>query len=133
MRQKKSGRGNKMYEISVESHFDAAHFLREYHGKCENLHGHRYTVIVSIRSDRLDKGDMAYDFTELKRLLNEILKKWDHRCLNDVEPFDKINPSAENIASQIYSELRPMLPEDITLHAVQVWETPQNRVTFYPG
>ncbi len=122
-----------MFEISVESHFDAAHFLREYHGKCENLHGHRYTVILSIRAERLDKGDMAYDFVRLKKLLNKVLDEWDHHCLNDIAPFDSINPSAENIATTIYEKLHPLMRKGVEISKVQVWESPQNCVTFYPG
>lgn len=122
-----------MFEVSVESHFDAAHFLREYHGKCENLHGHRYNVILSIQTERLDSGGMAYDFVQLKKLLNRVLDEWDHHCLNDIPPFDKINPSAENIATTIYEKLRAKIRKGIKISKVQVWETPQNCVTFYPG
>ena len=62
-----------MYYISVEESFDAAHFLREYGGKCERLHGHRFKVVVKLRSAKLNKTGMAYDFTELKKQVNEIL------------------------------------------------------------
>ena len=98
-----------MYEISVEKHFDAAHFLRGYQGKCESLHGHRYRVVVKVNASRLDDIGLAYDFTELKRHLNDILSRFDHTCLNDTTPFDKINPSAENIAATIYGELKAKL------------------------
>jgi len=121
-----------MFEISVESHFDAAHYLREYHGKCENLHGHRYTVILSIRSGKLDKGGIAYDFEILKKHLNSVLKEFDHHSLNEVPPFDKINPSAENIAVTIYDRCQPLLGKKVKISQVQVWETPNNQVTYYP-
>ena len=81
-----------MYEISVESHFDAAHFLRGYRGKCEALHGHRYKVVARVRATRLDDIGLAFDFTELKRHLNDILSRFDHTCLNDVKPFDADKP-----------------------------------------
>jgi 6-pyruvoyltetrahydropterin/6-carboxytetrahydropterin synthase len=122
-----------MYQVSVESHFDAAHFLRNYKGKCENLHGHRYKVIANIRTDKLNDEGLAYDFVELKHQLNEILDTFDHACLNDIPPFDKINPSAENISRTVYEKLAPALDKDITIVSIQVWESPENCVTYYPG
>jgi 6-pyruvoyltetrahydropterin/6-carboxytetrahydropterin synthase len=121
-----------MYIVSVESHFDAAHFLRNYHGKCENLHGHRYKVIASISADKLEDDGMAYDFVELKARLNKILDTFDHACLNDISPFDRINPSAENIARTIYQKLKPEMADGITISKIQVWESPENCVTYYP-
>jgi 6-pyruvoyltetrahydropterin/6-carboxytetrahydropterin synthase len=122
-----------MYEISVESHFDAAHFLRGYQGKCEALHGHRYQVVAKVRATRLDDIGLAFDFTELKRHLNDILSRFDHTCLNDVKPFDRINPSAENIAATIYDELKSKLAAaPITLADVEAWESPTTGVTYRP-
>ncbi len=122
-----------MYEIAVESHFDAAHFLRGYRGKCEALHGHRFRVVARINASELDNTGMAYDFTELKRHLNDILSRFDHTCLNDVSPFDKINPSSENIATTIYNELKPKLTETpVTISSIEVWESPQTWVTYRP-
>jgi 6-pyruvoyltetrahydropterin/6-carboxytetrahydropterin synthase len=121
-----------MYQVSVEQHFDAAHFLREYGGKCENLHGHRFKVVVSVTAEKLDTVGLAYDFTELKKHLAEILSRFDHTCLNEVEPFDTINPSSEHIARDIYEKLRSVLPETIELSSVQVWESPQSCITYSP-
>ena len=98
-----------MYQISVEEHFDAAHALRGYKGKCEALHGHRFRVVVKVRASQVDDIGLAYDFTELKSQLKSILDRFDHSLLNDVPPFDKINPSSENIASTIYNEMKPEL------------------------
>ena len=122
-----------MYEISVESHFDAAHFLRGYQGKCEALHGHRYRVVAKVRATSLDNIGLAFDFTELKKYLNDILSRFDHVCLNDVKPFDRINPSAENIAATIYHELKSQLAAaPITLTGVEAWESPTTGVTYSP-
>ena len=122
-----------MYEISVEKHFDAAHFLRGYQGKCEALHGHRFRVVARISAPRLDSIGMAYDFTELKQHLDSILSKFDHTCLNDVPPFDKINPSSENIATTIYNELKPKLAgTPVSISSIEVWESPQTWVTYRP-
>ncbi len=145
-----------MYEITVEKHFEAAHFLRGYQGKCENLHGHRYKVVVKIEAGKLNDIGLAYDFTDLKRHLKEILDRYDHTCLNDIKPFDKINPSAENIASTIFKELKKKLSaaarpepgrrvklvaveafrlsavEVPALSAVEVWESPGQGVSYRP-
>ena len=122
-----------MYEISVEQHFDAAHSLRGYQGKCEALHGHRFRVVVRVRASGLDDIGLAYDFTELKRHLGDILARFDHTFLNDVPPFDKMNPSSENIARTTYTELEPKLAgTPASLSAVEVWESPQSGVTYSP-
>jgi len=122
-----------MYQISVEQHFDAAHFLRGYQGKCEALHGHRFRVVVKITASEVDEVGLAYDFTVLKQQLGDILSSFDHTCLNDVPPFDKINPSSENIAATIYNELQPKLAgAPVSLLYVEVWESPQSGVAYSP-
>ncbi len=122
-----------MYQISVEQHFDAAHFLRGYQGKCEALHGHRFRVVTKIKASKVNDIGMAYDFTELKQHLSDILARLDHTCLNDLSPFDKINPSSENIASIIYNELKPKLAgAPVSLSCVEVWESPQSGVAYSP-
>ncbi len=122
-----------MYQISVEEHFDAAHALRGYRGKCEALHGHRFRVVVKIEATALDDIGLAYDFTELKAHLADVIARFDHTNLNDVPPFDKINPSSENIASTIYKELELRLSgAKVALVAVEVWESPQTGVSYSP-
>ncbi len=119
-----------MYEVSVREHFDAAHYLRGYEGKCENLHGHRYEVIVTVRVQDLDDIGLSYDFTVLKGHLREVLAPFDHVCLNDISPFDKINPSSENIAATICEELQR---RGLSVFSVQVYESPDSSITFVPG
>ena len=120
-----------MYQIYVEKHFDAAHFLRGYQGKCEALHGHRFRVVAKISASELDGIGLAYDFTELKQHLNGIVSRFDHVCLNDVPPFDKINPSSENIAATIYNELKPKLTGvPVSLSVIEVWESPQTGAAY---
>ncbi|MGD9394260.1 MAG: 6-carboxytetrahydropterin synthase QueD [Dehalococcoidia bacterium] len=122
-----------MYSISVEQHFDAAHALRGYKGKCEALHGHRFRVVARIEANALDDIGLAYDFTELKAQLAEAIARFDHVNLNEVSPFDKINPSSENLAANIYNELTSRLSGDkISLTAVEVWESPQTGVSYSP-
>ncbi|MBN2240134.1 MAG: 6-carboxytetrahydropterin synthase QueD [Dehalococcoidales bacterium] len=120
-----------MYTVSIERHFDAAHYLRDYQGKCENLHGHRYKVVATVKTSELDDIDLAFDFTVLKTYLDTVLERYDHTCLNDIEPFDKINASSENIASTIYNELLPALEgHPATLESVGVWESPDSWVIY---
>ena len=122
-----------MYQVSIEQHFDAAHFLRGYQGKCEALHGHRFRVVAKVEASGIDEVGMAYDFAELKGHLRDILSRLDHTCLNDVPPFDKINPSSENIARTIYNELKPKLAgAPVVLASVEVWESPESRVAYIP-
>jgi 6-pyruvoyltetrahydropterin/6-carboxytetrahydropterin synthase len=122
-----------MYEIGVEMDFDAAHSLRGYQGKCEALHGHRFKVVANVRGTKLDEIGLAYDFTLLKKHLGEIIAKFDHTNLNEVPPFDRINPSSENIATTVYDELKKKLTGAlVSLASIEVWESPQSRVIYHP-
>ncbi len=120
-----------MYKIFVEHHFDAAHALRGYRGKCESLHGHRFKVVAKVTASKLDDTGLAYDFTELKAKLKAILESFDHTFINEVPPFDRINPSSENIATTIYGELKKELEEaPVALDSVEVWESPTSGVEY---
>ena len=122
-----------MYEVSVKEHFDAAHYLVGYGGKCENVHGHRFRVVATLRGDRLDERGLVYDFAELRRHLREVVGRLDHVCLNDVPPFDHINPSSENIAATVYGQLKEKLGEaPLILASIQVWESPEAWATYTP-
>ena len=121
-----------MYEIAVEQEFEAAHYLRGYQGKCERMHGHHFRVVARLRAGDLDGIGIAYDFTVLRDQMGQILARFDHACLNEVAPFDKINPTSENIASTVFGALKAVLKGDgVTLASVQVWESPRSSVTYY--
>ncbi len=122
-----------MYRVSVRKHFDAAHYLRNYKGKCEQLHGHRFEVVVALETQELDEIGLAFDFSELKKCLQEILERFDHVCMNDIPPFDEINPSSENMASTIYRELQPRFKgKPVSIASVEVWESPESCATYTP-
>ena len=122
-----------MYQLSVESHFDAAHYLRGYQGKCEALHGHRFRVVARIAAPAVNDIGLAYDFTLLKKHLGDILARFDHGCLNDVPPFDRLNPSSENIAHTIYHEIAPKLANTpVALSSIEVWESPDSSAAYSP-
>ncbi len=129
-----------MFEVRVEASFSAAHFLQDYHGKCERLHGHNYKVYAHVRGSRLDKGGMLLDFSELKKLLRAVCDELDHRNLNDFDCFRQ-NPSAERIAMYIAGEISSRMPAlhkngradgAAFLYAVDVFETDTSRARFYP-
>jgi len=121
-----------MYYIAVESSFSAAHYLRGYQGKCEKLHGHRFKVVARLRLSGLNEIGLAYDFSDLKKQLGEILGRYDHSCLNDIEPFDRINPSSENIAATVYQQLLPNFPSAEVIDSVEVWESPESCAVYKP-
>ena len=115
-----------MFVVSVQAHYDSAHFLRRYHGKCERLHGHRYVVEVALAKDEIDETGIAFDFVDVKRELRELADSLDHQNINDIQPFTEIEPSAENQARWFHDELKRRLPAEMAaaLLYVRVWETP---------
>lgn len=123
-----------MFEVSVEHTFAAGHALRNYKGKCENVHGHNYRVQVVVRGEKLDETGMLADFVELKRLLRAISEPLDHVFLNDLEPFRTENPSAENIARYICEKMQDGLGQTnpVQIAEVKVWETDIQSATYRP-
>jgi len=122
-----------MFEISVDYTFAAGHALRGYKGKCENVHGHNYKVQVMVGGDQLDSTGLLLDFVELRATIKGLVERLDHRFLNDLEPFNKLNPSAENIAKYFYDELRPKVGEHgQQILAVKIWETDTTSATYRP-
>ena len=121
-----------MYELMIEAQFSAAHQLRSYKGKCENLHGHNWRVQVTVSSENLNDIGIAIDFHELKELTGEVLKNLDHSFLNDVFPFTELNPSSENIAKWVYESLRKRISEkEVSLSSVTVWESDSASATYF--
>lgn len=113
------------FTVYKEIEFAASHFLREYHGKCERLHGHNYRVRVYVSADTLDSEGMVVDFVELKALMMEIIdSRFDHRHINGIPPFDTLNPTAENLARHFAEEIaRGLDNERIRVSECRVWET----------
>ncbi len=123
-----------MFQITVEDSFAAAHRLREYEGKCRQLHGHNYRVRVSLEGEQLDETGLLVDFGEVRRLLRELLVPLDHRLLNEVPPFFTLNPTAENLARYLYEELsrRLAIRPGVRVAEVRVWETEGASAAFRP-
>ncbi len=113
-----------MYEIKIVRFFSAAHFLKDYHGKCEALHGHNWKVEVMVRREDLGEGNMALDFSQLKQATDEVLQTLDHKNLNDLPPFLDQNPSSEAIARYIFESLEKVLEkEPVSVYRVNAWES----------
>ena len=121
-----------MFEVSVEHTFAAGHALRNYRGKCENVHGHNYRLAVTVKGDRLDSVGLLVDFAELKRVMRDIAGRLDHQFINDIPPFDALNPSAENIARYFYEEISKGIGDAAQVSEVKVWETDTSSATFRP-
>jgi 6-pyruvoyltetrahydropterin/6-carboxytetrahydropterin synthase len=124
-----------MYEVSVDETFAAAHNLRGYKGKCENLHGHNYKVRVTLSGEEVDSVGLLYDFVHLKQVIQSVIRSLDHKYLNELPPFDVLNPSAENIARYIYDQAAKQLhqaPNGAEVSSITVWESDVTAATYRP-
>ena len=124
-----------MFEVSVEQTFAAGHALRNYKGKCENVHGHNFRVQVIIEGERLDDTGLLVDFLDVKNLMTAVIQRLDHQFLNEVTPFDVKNPSAENIAEYFHQEMASGLastPVPVRIREVKVWETEIQSASYRP-
>ena len=124
-----------MFEVTVEETFAAGHALRGYKGKCENPHGHNYRVRVVLRGPELDSIGLVYDFKDVKQMIHSTMDRLDHQYINDIPPFDVLNPSAENLARYFYEESERHLAgmnsgKGVRVKAVTVWETDTTTATY---
>lgn len=125
-----------MYQVSVEETFSAGHALRNYRGKCENVHGHNYRVRITLEGPQLDSIGLLVDFTQLKQVLREVIGGLDHQFINDLQAFRSVNPSAENLAKYFYDEVSRQvteLPPGAHVSDVVVWETDTASAQYRPG
>ena len=121
-----------MYELKIVSQFAAAHQLRNFRHKCEQLHGHNWKVEVFLRSDQLDSVGLVRDFGEIKAATHQVLEEFDHRFLNELEPFREQNPSSEWIARYLYQRLGEQLNAGSTwVSRVSVWESDTSCASYW--
>ncbi len=124
-----------MYEVTVEAGFSSGHYLRNYHGRCENPHGHNYKVRVTLVGAALDQTGLLLDFKMLKQVMRPVIDRIDHQMLNDLEPFTTLNPSAENIAHYFWEQTNEQLAEmtagRVRVKDCTIWETDTTSATFY--
>jgi len=119
-----------VYALTVRASFAAAHRLREYEGNCERLHGHNWQVEVTVASEVLDDRGIALDFRAIKSAVNDLLAGLDHRYLNEVSPFDRLNPSSENLARYLFEEMEKKVPPPARMARVAVWESEDARAEY---
>ena len=124
-----------MYEVTVEKTFSSGHFLRNYRGKCENPHGHNYKVRVTLQGRALDPAGLLLDFRQLKDVMRPTIDYLDHQMINDLEPFDVINPSAENLAKYFFDETNTQLKLGtngrVWVKDVTIFETDTTTATYF--
>ena len=123
-----------MFEVSVEQTFAAGHALRNYKGKCENVHGHNYRVRITVQGDQLDSTGLLVDFLDVKGLIGGVVDYLDHQFINDLPPFDELNPSAENIAKYFYDRVSGGLKNEVPVRVseVKVWQTDTSSAVYRP-
>ena len=121
-----------MYEVSIRTHFSSAHNLRGYKGKCEALHGHNWQVEIAVSAESLDETGMVVDFKDLKAWAESIMDRLDHTYINEVPPFDEVNPSSENLARYIFDEIEEFVDKVDTrkVSYVKVWESSGSCATY---
>jgi len=121
----------RMYEVTIKRTFSAAHSLKEIGGKCEKLHGHNFTVEVSVATDQLNREGLVVDFRVLKDWTDQAIKELDHKYLNEIAVFQGMNPSSENIANYIFNRLSAKVAApDIRVTRVTVWESETAKVSY---
>ncbi|MDH5572509.1 MAG: 6-carboxytetrahydropterin synthase QueD [Gammaproteobacteria bacterium] len=119
------------YTMKILTDFAAAHYLREYEGACSRLHGHNWKVEVQVYASQLDKIGMGMDFKVIKQATKALIDTLDHQNLNEIPPFDTINPTAENISAFLFKGLSKTLNTDVVrVSSVTLWETDRACVTY---
>jgi len=120
-----------MFVLKIVTDFSSAHSLRNYSGDCSRLHGHNWDVEVSVCSEVLNDLGIAIDFREIKNQTKSVAKRLDHQYLNEISPFDVLNPTAENIAKYIFDEVELLInTKDVKVKEVTIWETARSAVTY---
>ena len=122
-----------MYELTVEREFSAAHLMRGYEGACARLHGHNYRVLLTVEGDDLDERGMLMDFAELKREFDGVLDELDHRNLNEIPPFDAVNPSSEHLARYLFGRMRRVIGDTARVSRITIYESATSSVTYREG
>ncbi len=119
------------YTLKVSADFAAAHQLRDYPGACSRLHGHNWRLEVEVSASRLDELGMVIDFRRIRQEARDVVERFDHRFLNEIPPFDEINPTAENIAAHLYREIDARIRTDERrVESVTLWETDKACVRY---
>ena len=123
-----------MFEITVEAHFSSGHYLRNYHGRCENPHGHNYRACVTLAGEELEENGLLLDFKQLKKIIQPIVDSLDHQMINEIPPFTDLNPSAENLARYFFDEIEDRVVKTtarrVTVKRCTIYETDRSSATY---
>jgi 6-pyruvoyltetrahydropterin/6-carboxytetrahydropterin synthase len=122
-----------MFKLKVQDYFSSAHYLKNYKGPCEKLHGHNWKVELIVEGSELNSTDILIDFSILKKILKEVLSELDHKLLNEIPYFKNINPSSERLAEYIFKKVREKLSSypKVKVKEVTVFETEKAGATYY--
>ena len=119
------------YNLKIVTDFASAHTLRDYPGACSRMHGHNWKVEVEVVATELDNVGMGIDFKTIKKATKQVTAELDHRYLNEIKPFDEINPTAENLAAYIYKGVSELINNQrVQVSAVTLWETERACVRY---
>jgi 6-pyruvoyltetrahydropterin/6-carboxytetrahydropterin synthase len=119
-----------MFYLSVELNISSAHYLRDFNGACQRMHGHNWKIRVVVKAEELDDTGMAVDFKDLRDISEKVIMKYDHQNLNELPPFDKINPTAELMSRYFYQEIAKELPTHVSMSKISIWETEKYRLDY---
>lgn len=122
-----------MYRIGIKRQFNAAHRLEGHPGKCSRLHGHTWYVEAVYSAADVGTSAMVLDFGDAREMLDGVIDRYDHRYLNEVEPFDREHPTAENVARIVYTDLLEAAKKaghGADLESVTVWESPETWASY---
>ncbi len=123
-----------MFEVTVETDFSSGHYLRNYHGRCENPHGHNYRILVTLAGEVLQESGLLFDFKQLEQIIQPVVDSLDHQMINDIPPFADLNPSAENLARYFFEEISGRIAEaaeaGVRVKRCTIYETDRSAATY---
>ncbi len=120
-----------MYEVCVTREFCSAHFLRDYQGKCANIHGHNWKIELAFQAEKLNDDGLLVDFFDIGSALDKVIEIIDHKNINDIPPFDQINPTSENLSRWFFDQIKQVMPDAASsLYRVKIWETPDAYASY---
>jgi 6-pyruvoyltetrahydropterin/6-carboxytetrahydropterin synthase len=113
-----------VYELKIITQMAAAHQLKEFSGKCENLHGHNWKIEICVTGRDLGSNGILMDFKLIKDAAHKVVQELDHTFLNQLKPFQDMNPSSENIARLVFKSLSQEIDnEQVKVSKVTAWES----------
>lgn len=130
-----------MYFVTKSFHIPIAHRLSKHCGNCKNLHGHNFKLEVTVKTKDLNSNDMVIDFSDLKKIVNEIIDSWDHGLFLNVCDSNEFigeskkhildcDPTSETLSKILFDEIELKLPSNVFLHKITLWEAEDSKSTY---